>query len=188
MQLLTKNKLKNKTIDVADINDYLFLTAAVIGPLATINAKTSRQMKDSSGFLAYLKTTLNSLPKTKTIPFIITDQNGKITHTKGISMLVLNGNIRLFLGLPLSKKTDYHQHQLVAATIPKPNFDLIIQGISDIVQNHSLDTILNTCASPQLTIESKNSVSVMAGDKIFTTKTLNIVNHPKSLSILTPKT
>ena len=183
-QLIT-NKLTQTAINTGYANSAFFLTGLIIGPLAQINTKTNRQLKNHGGIFAYLQTLMSELPQVKPSQYIIKYRNQSQT-TQAIGILVLNGNISLFPNIQISSQTNYSSHNLVAASIPAPSIASITQSLFSLIQSQNLDHAMQNWVAPTIIIEAASQFDVMAGDKTFKTQQLVIKNLQKSLNILIP--
>jgi diacylglycerol kinase family enzyme len=174
-----------RTIDMGAIGDRKFLLRAGVGLEALAIARTSRELKDRFGLLAYGIGGLQALLSMRSMRYLL-DLDGEAVEAEGVACTVANSGHLGLPGMTLSPQIDIEDGLLDVIVLRKVDIRLLIQLISENIPHAPKFRKLQIWQVRQAAIhvEPPQNVQVDGDDLGFTPVELTSV--PRCLRVVVP--
>ncbi|MFA9289333.1 MAG: diacylglycerol kinase family protein, partial [Weeksellaceae bacterium] len=186
IKLLTSRRHKIKAVDMGMCNSTPFFLRLTMGDLANMTRKTTRDLKNKFGQLAYGIAALQHLGKNAGAPYELQLDNKKFT-AEGTSIMITNsGNVGIE-GTSLIPSINIADGYLDVILFKNTDISTLASLAGSILMQNKPEGIIAHWKAKKIKIRSKSSQFVVHDDKITETKSLTVAILPKTLRIVVPK-
>jgi YegS/Rv2252/BmrU family lipid kinase len=175
-----------RLVDMGAVADRKYLLRAGVGLEALAVERTSRELKDRFGLLAYGIGGLQALIESRPIEYVL-ELDGKTIETQGVVCTVANAGHLGIPGLRLSPKIDIEDGKLDVFVLRRVDLKLTMQVISDNVAGPLSMTELQHWQVAQARIEVDPPQIVQVDGDYLGITPVEIRCHPRALHVVVPK-
>jgi diacylglycerol kinase (ATP) len=183
-ELLFDPHRRTRLLDMGQINDRLFIMRASVGFEATVVEKTTREMKDRFGLLAYGFAILQTLAGPLDAYYHLTI-DGRAVEARGFSLLIANaGSIgRLNLSLAPTIKPD---DGLLDVMILNNNPETMLSIAASVIQLEEFAAALQHWQAKEVTVVTEPPQNVQGDGDLFGQTPITVCVVPRAVRMVVP--
>jgi len=184
-ELIFQPDVTLRQLDVGQISEHHFVMRASVGFEANVIQKTSREMKDRFGLLAYGISILQALGEPLTAKYRLT-LDDQVVETKGASLLIANAGSIGRLNLTLAQTVEPDDGLLDVMIISNdPNS--VLSMAASVIQLDGLTASLQHWQARKVIVEARPPQNVQVDGDLLGKTPIEAAILPEAVNVIAPK-